>query len=62
MALHRWINMRHQHEGVVQTRTVDKEAWPHAGQKCDWGPEWKQFLKNDAFEMANDDFMEQYAS
>lgn len=62
MALHRWLNLDHREHthGVIQTRTVDTEAWPHAGQKCDWGPEWQQFIKNDAFEMSNGDFVGQF--
>merc|ERR1711998_522005 len=62
MALHRWLNLDHREHthGVIQTRTVDTEAWPHAGQKCDLGPEWQQFIKNDAFEMSNGDFVGQF--
>lgn len=62
MALHRWINLDHSKgtQGVRQTRTVDEEAWPHAGQKCDWGPEWEQFVEHNGLKMSNDEFKDQF--
>lgn len=39
MALERWLTNE-------QSRVLDKEPWPHQGQKCDWGPEWLQYMNN----------------
>merc|ERR1711988_1975655 len=57
MAMHRWLNLAGERAGgIQQTRTVDEKPWPHSGQSCDWGPEWKQYIVNDGF-MEQDDIL-----